>query len=149
MNSKNILPPTWLLIAMLAMLGLHFLFPAARIIPRFWNLSGLVFIILGLAMNLVADGAFKQARTTVKPFQESSVLVTNGVFRISRNPMYLGFVLILTGIAVLLRSLSPYLIIFAFVFLIDKTYISVEERMLAEKFGLEWEAYKGKTRRWF
>ena len=62
--------------------------------------------------------------------------------------MYLGMALILTGIALLLRSLSPFLIIILFAILIDRTYIKVEERMLAEKFGTRWEAYKAKTRRW-
>jgi len=99
-------------------------------------------------MNLIADKAFHQVQTTIKPFEESSTLVMDGVFQISRNPMYLGFVFILTGIAILLRSLSPYLMIPAFAFLIDRTYIKAEEGMLAEKFGATWEAYKAKTRRW-
>jgi protein-S-isoprenylcysteine O-methyltransferase Ste14 len=134
---------------MIAMLALHFLFPVAWIVPPLWNLFGLIFLVAGVIINLIADKAFHQAGTTVKPFEESSMLVTDGVFQISRNPMYLGFVLILAGIAILLRSLSPYLIVFAFVFLIDQTYIRVEEGMLAEKFGSSWEQYKSKTRRWF
>ena len=125
-----------------------FSIPGIIMIPRLWNLLGLIPIFLGVAINLSADSAFHQARTTVKPFEESSSLVTTGVFRISRNPMYLGFVLILIGIAILLRSLSTYLAILAFVFLIYRTYISVEERMLAEKFGANWEQYKSRTRRW-
>ncbi len=148
MNSKKIMPPTWLLAAIIAMVGLHFLIPLGLIIPQFWNLTGLLLITLGVSMNLVANRAFQRARTTVKPFEESSALVTNSVFRISRNPMYLGFVLILMGIAVLLRSLSPYLVIFAFAILIDRIYIQAEEKMLAEKFGPTWKGYKAKTRRW-
>jgi protein-S-isoprenylcysteine O-methyltransferase Ste14 len=148
MISKKIMPTTWLLIAIVAMLALHFLFPVTQIVPPIWNLLGLVFLVSGVIMNLIADKAFHRAQTTVKPFEESSVLVTGGVFQISRNPMYLGFVLILAGIAILLRSTSPYLVIFAFVFLIDRTFIRVEERMLAEKFGASWEQYKSRTRRW-
>jgi protein-S-isoprenylcysteine O-methyltransferase Ste14 len=148
MKSKKIMPTTWLLIAIVAMLALHFLFPGIRIIPPLWNLLGLVFLVSGVIMNLIADKAFHRAQTTVKPFEESSTLVTDGVFQISRNPMYLGFMFILAGIAILLRSLSPYPVIFAFVFLIDRTYIRVEERMLAEKFGTSWEQYKSKTSRW-
>jgi protein-S-isoprenylcysteine O-methyltransferase Ste14 len=99
-------------------------------------------------LNLVGDKTFHRVRTTIRPFEESAVLVTDGLFRMSRNPMYLGMVLILTGIALLLRSFSPFLVILPFAVLIDRTYIQVEERMLAEKFGLEWEAYKKKTQRW-
>jgi protein-S-isoprenylcysteine O-methyltransferase Ste14 len=62
--------------------------------------------------------------------------------------MYLGFALILIGIAVLLRSFSPYVIILAFVTWIQRTFITVEERMLAEKFGAEWQEYKRSTRQW-
>ena len=148
MKLNKTMPPTWLLIAIIIMLTLHFLFPVSLMIPRLWNLLGLISMFLGVTINLIADKAFHLAHTTDKPFEESSVLVTDGVFQISRNPMYLGFVMVLIGIAVLLRSLSPYLIIFAFVFLIYRIYISVEERMLAEKFGAAWEQYKSRTRRW-
>jgi protein-S-isoprenylcysteine O-methyltransferase Ste14 len=148
MRTTKIMPPTLLLIAMIAMLALHFLMPLAWIIPPFWNLTGLILIALGLILNLNADKAFHQVQTTVKPFEESSSLVTNGVFRLSRNPMYLGFVLILFGIAVLLRTLSPYLVIFAFVVILDKIYVRFEERMLAEKFGISWRNYQSVTRRW-
>ena len=149
MKSTKILPPTYLLIEMIAMLVLHFLFPVVWIVPPVWNLLGLVFLVAGVSMNLIADKAFHQAGTTVKPFEESSTLVTDGIFQISRNPMYLGFVLILGGIAVLLRSLSPILVILAFVALINNSFIKAEEEMLAVKFGSSWEQYKSRTRRWF
>jgi protein-S-isoprenylcysteine O-methyltransferase Ste14 len=148
MKTKGIMPTTYLLTGIVAMIAIHFLFPAAKVIPPLWNLLGVIPLTLGIVINLVADGAFHKANTTVKPFEESTVLVTDGVFRISRNPMYLGFVLILIGIAVLLRSLTSYLIPVVFAVLIDRMYIAVEERMLAEKFGMEWQAYKQSTRRW-
>ena len=148
MNTGKIMPTTYLLIAMLEMFTIHFLFPGLLIIPLFYNLLGIIPMLLGVALNLVADGAFHKFNTTVKPFQESSSLVTNGVYRISRNPMYLGFVLILIGIAVLLRSLTPFLIILAFGIWVQRKFITVEERMLAEKFGAEWLAFRKRTRRW-
>jgi protein-S-isoprenylcysteine O-methyltransferase Ste14 len=148
MKSKKIMPPTWLLIAILAMLILHFLLPVAKIIPTIWSFTGFVFLASGITLNLIADRAFQRTGTTVKPYQESSYLVTNGVFKISRNPMYLGMVLILTGIAVLLRTLSPLLVVVPFAILIDQIYIRVEEQMLAEKFGAKWQAYKANIGRW-
>jgi protein-S-isoprenylcysteine O-methyltransferase Ste14 len=148
MKSTKIMPPIWILIAIFAMLISNFTFPLAWIVPPLWNLIGIIFLASGMILNLIADKAFHQVDTTVKPFQESSSLVTSGVFQISRNPMYLGMVLILTGIAVLLRSLSPFLVIVPFAILIDRSCIHVEEQMLAEKFGTMWEAYKAKTRRW-
>ena len=148
METKKIMPTTYLLIAILAVIAIHFLFPAAMIIPPVWNLIGIVPLGLGVGINLVADGAFHKVNTTVRPFEESSALVTDGVFKISRNPMYLGFVLVLIGVAVLLRSLSPYVVILAFVILIQVMFITVEEQMLAEKFGPGWQEYRRRTRRW-
>ena len=148
MKTNRIMPTTYLLIAIIAMIAIHFLLPITMIIPPLWNLLGIILLVLGVTLNLVADGAFHKANTTVKPFEESFVLVNDGVFRVSRNPMYLGFVLLLIGIAILLRSLSPYVVILAFVILIQNMFISVEERMLAEKFGEKWREYKHSTRRW-
>ncbi|HEY72322.1 MAG: hypothetical protein DRJ03_15615 [Chloroflexi bacterium] len=148
MKCKNVMPTTYLLIAIVVMVALHFSFPVARIIPPLWNLLGIIPLALGVIINLIADQAFHKANTTVKPFKESTTLVTEGVFRISRNPMYLGFVLILIGIGVLMESLTPYVIVLAFAILMDRMYIRVEERMIAEEFGAEWEEYKRSTRRW-
>jgi protein-S-isoprenylcysteine O-methyltransferase Ste14 len=148
MKAKKIMPPTYLLISIVAMIALHFLFPAIRIIPALWNLLGFIPLALGVILNLVADKAFQRANTTVKPFEESSVLITSGAFRISRNPMYLGFLLILIGIAVLVGSVTPYVVVLAFAILIDRMFVTVEDQMLAEKFGVEWEEYKRNTRRW-
>ena len=148
MKSTKIMPPTWMLIALVAMLIFHFMLPIAKIVPTLWNLVGLFFLVSGITLNLIADRAFQRIGTTVKPYQESSSLVTGGVFQISRNPMYLGMVLILIGIAVLLRTLSPLLVVIPFAILIDQIYIRVEEQMLTEKFGAKWQAYKAKTRRW-
>ena len=148
MKVQKIMPTSYLLIAILVLFAIHFLFPGKVIIPPLWNLLGIIPLGIGVAINLVADSAFHKTGTTVKPFQESSALLTNGAFRISRNPMYLGFVLILVGVAILLRSSTPYLVIIAFAIFIDRVFITVEESMLAQKFGSSWVEYKQKTRRW-
>jgi protein-S-isoprenylcysteine O-methyltransferase Ste14 len=148
MKPKQILPPTYVLLALIVMLILHFVFPGIKLIPLPWNLLGLIPLIAGIALNLVADSAFRRAGTTVKPFQESSVLLTDGVYRYSRHPMYLGFVLILIGGAILLGSLTPWIIIPIFVVLMEVVFIQIEEQMLEEKFGPAWLDYKRKVRQW-
>ncbi len=148
MNSKRALPPTYLLVSIVVMVVLHFLFPVTTIIPLPWNVIGIIPLALGIVINIVADSALHKADTTVKPFEESTALVTHGAYRISRHPMYLGFVLILIGVAILLGSLSPYVVILIFAILMDQVFIKVEERMLKAKFGGEWQAYTLKTRRW-
>ncbi len=148
MNNLKLLPTHYLLFAILIMAALHFLFPGAMIVPLPWNLLGLVPLAGGIAINLMADSAFHKAGTTVKPFQESTALITDGVFRLSRNPMYLGFVLVLIGIAALLGSLTPWIIVPLLAVLMDRVFITVEERMLQARFGQAWLEYKAQVRRW-
>jgi len=148
MFTKKMLPPTYLLIAMLLMMVLGFLFPIQHVIPPVWGLLGLVPVIAGILLNLLADRFIKQAQTTVKPFERSSVLAVGSVYWISRNPMYLGFACILIGIAVLLGAISPWLVVIGFVVLMQQVFIRVEERMLADEFGALWLGYCKHTRRW-
>jgi protein-S-isoprenylcysteine O-methyltransferase Ste14 len=148
MKVKRILPTTYLLIALIIIVLFHFLIPIITLIPLPWNLLGLIPLVIGILINLNADGALRKAGTTVKPFQESTALITNSVYSISRHPMYLGFVLLLSGVAILLGSLSPWVIIPIFGVLMEVVFIRVEERMLEEKFGPTWLSYKKMVRRW-
>jgi protein-S-isoprenylcysteine O-methyltransferase Ste14 len=76
------------------------------------------------------------------------VLVVGGFYRYTRNPMYLGMVTALLGVAILLGTLSAFLPIPIFVWIIQKQFIEGEERFLEEIFGGQYLAYKGKVRRW-
>lgn len=109
---------------------------------------GLIPLIIGIYLNLSADRYFKNNKTTVKPFEESSALITDGVFKFSRNPMYLGMVLILFGLALLLQSFSPFIVATIFIFVMERVFVNNEEKMLEEKFGEEWNRYKQATRKW-
>ena len=142
------LPPTYLLIALVAMFAFHFLLPVAQVIAFPWSLFGVFPLVLGIVVNMIADSLFHRVKTTVKPGEESTVLVTGGPFRFTRNPMYLGFVLILMGIAIFLGSLTPFVAIPVFAVLIDRLFIQMEEQMLAMTFGTAWQAYTKRTRRW-
>ena len=144
----KILPPAILLVAVLVMLALHFLLPVTQIVSGFWRLLGLLPLGLGLLISYAAEKQFRQAGTTVQPFEESTRLVTDGWYRFSRNPMYLGMALILLGVALLLGSLAPFGAIVLFVGWIDKQFIQPEERMLSTQFGQDWLEYKAGVRRW-
>lgn len=145
---KQLLPPTYLYVAIILIVLLHFIFPIVHILKIPWNLFGIIPLILGAALNLNADNAFKRYQTTVKPFRESNALITDGVYRYSRHPMYLGFVLILVGLSLLLGSISPYIVVIVFAILMDVVFIRAEESMLEAKFQDEWKEYKSKVRRW-
>jgi protein-S-isoprenylcysteine O-methyltransferase Ste14 len=130
----------------MSLLGL--LLPWGRIIPAPWNLSGILLLTIGVLINVLADNAFRHAETTVKPFEESTLLLTNGLYRFTRIPMYLGFVLILFGLATLLGTLLPFIVIALFAFLMEREFIVVEEGMLEQKFHGKWLDYKRNVRRW-
>jgi len=130
MNTSSLLPTHYLLLAFLLMIALHFTFPLVKVILMPWTVLGLLPLMSGIVINLIADKAFHKAETTVKPFQDSTNLITEVVFLYSRNPMYLGFLLILIGIALLFGSLSPWFIVPICAFLMDRVFIQVEERML-------------------
>ena len=147
--AKNpILPPTYWMGSIIAMLALHYFLPVIEMIDVPWNWVGIFPILAGLMLNLSADRAFKVARTTVKPFQTSTALVTGGVFRISRHPMYLGMALSLLGLALLLGSLFPFLVVLVFSLIMEYVFIRTEEKMLRETFGEAYAAYADRVRKW-
>lgn len=148
MPRGKVLPPTYLYGTIALMVALDILLPGARLLHMPWNLLGLVPLVAGAGINLWADQEFKRYGTTVRPFQSSSALVTTGAFRFSRNPMYSGFVLGLIGIAMLLGSLTPYLLIPVFMAFITQAFIRIEEQMLQARFGTAWNQYRQRVRRW-
>ena len=99
-------------------------------------------------LNLPADRAFNKHDTTVKPFEESSTLLTDGVFGITRNPMYLGMTLILLGVAMLFGSAAPFAVVLFLAALLDRTFIAPEEQKLEDTFGERFRQYRRRVRRW-
>ena len=130
------------------MVALHFAVPLARVLgpPLVW--IGRAPILVGVVINLIADAEFKRRATTVKPFEQSTALVTAGAFRFTRNPMYLGMVLMLVGVAILLGTGSPFLVVPVFMWLMTVRFIRVEETMLERVFGETFLEYKRRVRRW-
>ena len=145
---KKLLPPSYFFAAILLAVLLHFLLPVYQLLTFPWRLLGLAPLLAGIALNVLADQAFKKRGTTVKPFETSSALVTGGVFAITRNPMYLGMILILFGVAALLGSVTPFITVPLLAALLDRVFISPEERMLEDTFGESFRQYRKRVRRW-
>ena len=146
---KDAEPPTYFLVALLGMIALHFIWPAGRYLGFPLTTVGLLPLLLGIVLNLVADREFKRHATTVKPFERSTALITSFPFSVSRNPMYLGMTIILVGVALLFGTVSPLILTAAFAVLMDRRFIRIEERMMHDTFGTEWERYGARVRRWF
>jgi protein-S-isoprenylcysteine O-methyltransferase Ste14 len=145
---QKLIPPYLLFISILLMMLLHFLSPVLTIITQPWNYAGGLFIIGGLAAAKMVSKTFEQVKTEIHTFKKPKQMVTTGLFQYSRNPIYLGFTLLLFGLTVLLGSLTPLLILILFVIITDKWYIPVEERNMEEQFGADYRKYKEQTRRW-
>jgi protein-S-isoprenylcysteine O-methyltransferase Ste14 len=104
--------------------------------------------LLGLAMILWPVMQFLLAHTGLVPFSKATTLVTTGLYRLTRNPMYLGMVLILLGAALVFGSLGALLPLPLFVIIIQRRFILGEERFLEATFGNEYRAYRQRVRRW-
>ncbi|MCP4187497.1 MAG: isoprenylcysteine carboxylmethyltransferase family protein [Gammaproteobacteria bacterium] len=114
-----------------------------------WPVIVAIFVA-GTLIILIGGYQFKAASTTVNPLrpEESTQLVTTGIYQFSRNPMYVGFFLFLLAWAVLLGSLMVVLVLPLFILLITKVQILPEEEVLQRKFGENYINYKGRVRRW-
>jgi len=137
-----------MLFALLAMVGLHYAIPLARVVAAPFSYLGLVPLLIGVTIAATAARLFDRAGTPKRPFERSTTLVTAGPYRYTRNPMYVGLTLILIGVWLLLGTASAALPIAIFVWIIQSRFIRGEERFLDEIFGEEYRGYKSRVRRW-
>ena len=152
MNSLKLKIPPLILVVIFAtiMWVLSFYF-SVEILPQSLNIIlTTVILLMGVAISLAGVFSFKQSKTTVNPTkpEETSSLVTSGVYKFTRNPMYVGFLLFLVSFAVYLSSLASLIISIFFVLYMNKFQIKPEEEMLSNLFGKEFDIYKQKVRRW-
>lgn len=124
--------------------------PIAHWISSPWNQVGLALIAMALSFDLWSLFLFFRSKTTPNPMkpENSKHIVTTGLYKISRNPMYVGLLFVLLGYAIWLGSVTPFLLLPLFVLLITTQQIIPEEEMLEEKFGQEYLDYKMRVRRW-
>jgi protein-S-isoprenylcysteine O-methyltransferase Ste14 len=143
-------PPFIMLLAAILMWVLHRWIPLAQLIDSPWSLVGWLFAASGIGIAMAAFKRFKQARTTVNPREPhtASSLVTGGVFQISRNPMYLGLLLILIGWALSLGTASPWIVPPLFVIVVTVLQIIPEEQALEKLFGEPYVEYRRRVARW-
>lgn len=107
-------------------------------------------LMVGIAFTVAGMLSFRRARTTINPTkpEEASLLVRTGIYRLTRNPMYLGLLIDLGAWAVFLSSAWSLLGVAGFVLYISRFQIAPEERALSKLFGSEFATYKASVRRW-
>ena len=123
----RLLPPTILLPAIVLILGLHFLLPLRGIVPWPWRMLGAIPLALGVILDLWADRLFKQANTTVKPFEKPRSFIVTGPFRVTRHPMYVGMTAILIGLWLLLGTITPIFVVPLFVLVLSVVSIALRK----------------------
>lgn len=143
---QKLLPPKLVLILIVLMTALHFASPLRDLRDR--PVLAALIAVAGIVLLLMGSSTFRRIGTNIKTFNNPDSLVTAGVFRWSRNPMYLGFKLLLAGIAVGFGTLSPIIGPVLFFFAAELWYIPFEERKMEETFGENYLAYKRRVRRW-
>lgn len=145
------IPPTLVVLFLAILMWLTPVPAGSPAIPSGLRL-GVALVLLCLGVSIAVSGvvAFRRARTTVNPVKASSAsaLVSSGVYRFTRNPMYLGFSLALFAWAVFLSNLLALLFLPIYVLFINRFQIIPEERVLSALFGAGYLAYKERVRRW-
>jgi protein-S-isoprenylcysteine O-methyltransferase Ste14 len=121
--------------------------PQWNIILFPYNLLGLVVSVFGFSIMSKARDLFKKNQTTFT-YNQASKLVTDGIFSKSRNPMYIGMIVLLLGIGITFTNILSVTTTFVFILLIHFISIPTEEKMMEDLFGQEYLEYKKKVRRW-
>ena len=142
---KITFPPIILLASIVLQVILLFSFPISIDLSF---LLGLILIFSGISLVFVSFRFMRKMKTTFIPDGIPEVLISSGPFKFSRNPIYLGMLTILVGVAFLMSSLSAMIIAFVFGTIINFTWIAHEEKKLQELFSEDWENYSSKVRRW-
>ena len=146
--ARRMLPPTYLVAALAGIVALAAWAPGVVWLPWPASLVGVPLIAAGLGLILWAAALFDRARTSIKPFEESAALVVGGPYRLSRNPMYLGMVLLLFGAAAASGAATSAAIPILFAAIVHRRFIDPEEVALEERFGAIYLEYCGNVRRW-
>jgi protein-S-isoprenylcysteine O-methyltransferase Ste14 len=142
------IPPVCFLVSVIAMICLAIFIPGRSVVPFPWNLVGLLPFGAGAVLSIVVDRVYgKNAAARDAPDATHS-LITTGIFRFSRHPMYLAHLLMLVGLAICLGVLIPLLVVPVFLLFLQVLCVAAEERALKERFGESWSRYRREVRRW-
>ncbi|MFT4825585.1 MAG: protein-S-isoprenylcysteine O-methyltransferase Ste14 [Halioglobus sp.] len=148
MVKRIIYPPIWLVFGFVAIFALNEMSFGPRFTGTAGQIVGGIIIFLGLGLLLLAGTLFKRAGTDLVPFKNVSSLVTTGVYRMTRNPMYLGMATVLLGTAITVGIAAAIVVPIVFMVIIQFRFIAPEEAMLRGIFPEDFPEYCTRVRRW-
>jgi len=147
LTTMKIHPPLLAVTLLLVTLALHFMLPEERTVG--WEqVIGLLLVAAGAGLSSFAAAIFSARDTTKKPWGEPAKFVVQAPFTWTRNPMYLGIVTVLLGMAIFFGSIAMLLAPAVFFAVIDRMVIPREEETMERLFGQDYVAYKDRVRRW-
>ena len=129
-------------------LMLHFIFPAAFLPRGIAFIAGLLTILCAALIAVAAFRTMNRAQTAINPALATTAIVSDSVFGLSRNPIYLSLTLLYIGIALVFNALWALLILIPLLIVVQNGIIKREEVYLERKFGEEYLSYKARVRRW-
>ncbi|MEE9447431.1 MAG: isoprenylcysteine carboxylmethyltransferase family protein [Arenicellales bacterium] len=143
-------PPVYGLFTGLLIWMLNKWLPSLEIIPSNIQTLGWFILAFGVSIDIISLAQFHQNKTTLNPLKpdNASTIVATGMYRFSRNPMYLGMLIALIGWAVQMGNIAGFACLPLFVWIITQMQILPEERILKEKFGASYVDYLKRVRRW-
>ena len=143
-------PPIQALLSAILMWLISRYFQHANFSFKGMNIFALVFLIIAIIIIIMGINKFREIKTTISPLEpnRTSSLVNTGIYRYTRNPMYLGLLLMLFSTALFLKNFIGFLIIPLFILFITRNQILPEEESLDNIFREEYKNYKKKVRRW-
>jgi protein-S-isoprenylcysteine O-methyltransferase Ste14 len=147
-KKPRIFPPFWLAFAIITMLALDRWLPVVELTPSFTSGFAWLLLLPGLAITLIAASGFRRAKTGIVPFSQSTALVTGGIYRFTRNPMYLGMAVLLAGLALKLGSLGAWIPIPVLIAILQRQFVRNEEIFLTAIYGDAFRSYQENVRRW-
>lgn len=142
------LPPVWFLICLASAWLLANQLPLVLVTGPVLQVVGLALALVGFALILWAAIWFYRKRTTIEPHHDPTVLIVEGPYRLTRNPIYLGLLAILSGAVLWQGALTALPVPFAFAAILLRRFILPEEAVLRRAFGSDAERYFTTTRRW-
>jgi protein-S-isoprenylcysteine O-methyltransferase Ste14 len=145
---RHIKPPVWLILHGLAQVALHHWLPGPRLLSPPWINLGLLPGFAGVLLVIWSVSLGLRRGTPMVPFTESTLLLDEGPYRVSRNPIYLGLTLILASVALFLGTATPWLPVVTLFLILRQQFVLREEPLLRARFGAAYEAYLGRVRRW-
>lgn len=141
-------PFAWFFASLFAVALLAIFAPGPDVLPGFLAPIGFVLAGAGVWLNVAASRAFRRHATTTDPDGQPGTLVQDGVYRWTRNPMYLGGVLILAGLVLVSGAITSAIVPALYAMVAARHFLPPEERRLEATFADAYAAYRARVRRW-